>query len=101
METAIGPNNLMTFESHNLKMIRPEVKGCSQDSHTQKKQRHEFSKEIYAVDEEIPDREVTDVIAQFLSLVIFLTAFKFSENVSVPGFRTSFFPRHNNAFSHA
>ena len=51
--------------------------------------------------EEIPDREATDVIAQFLSLVISLIAFKFSSNVSVPCFRTSLFPRHDNAYSHA
>lgn len=53
------------------------------------------------MDEDIPDREATDAIAQFLSLVISLIAFKFSENVSAPCFGTSLFPRHDNAFSHA
>lgn len=52
------------------------------------------------MDERIPDREATDAIAQFLSLVISLiVAFKFS--VSPPDFLTSLFPRHDNAFSHA
>jgi len=52
--------------------------------------------------EEIPDREATDAIAQFLSLVISLiTAFKFSGTGSLPCFRSSLFPRHDNAISHA
>jgi hypothetical protein len=56
-----------------------------------------------AEDKDIPEREVIDVIAKFLSLVISLIvlAFKFSGSVSLPSFGTSLFPMHRNAFSHA
>jgi hypothetical protein len=56
-----------------------------------------------AVDKDIPEREVIDVIAKFLSLVIspMVLAFKFSVSVSLPSFGTLLFPMHRNAFSHA
>jgi hypothetical protein len=52
---------------------------------------------------DIPEREVIDIIAKFLNLVISLIvlAFKFSVSVSLPSFGTSLFPMHRNAFSHA
>lgn len=60
----------------------------------------ESSQETNKRGEEIPEREATDAIAQFLSLVMFLIASTFSDNMSVPVSRTPFFP-HNNACSHA